>query len=47
MIIGKPLYAEDLLEPGLSEKENVALVTKKLREKVIQLGEKLDELAVL
>ncbi len=47
VIIGKPLYAEDLLEPGLSEKENVALVTKKLREKVIQLGEKLDELAVL
>ena len=42
VIIGKPVYAADLASPDKTDKENVAEVTRALREKIIELGEVLD-----
>lgn len=41
VIIGKPFYAADLADDSLSEKENLELVSKKMREIIISLSEKL------
>lgn len=43
VIIGEPICARDLVDDSLSEKENVERITKILREKIIELGKKLDE----
>lgn len=43
VLIGTPIYAADLTEEGLSEKENIALVTEKLRAHIGDLQKKLKE----
>ncbi|MBO7378057.1 MAG: 1-acyl-sn-glycerol-3-phosphate acyltransferase [Clostridia bacterium] len=42
VIIGKPVYAADLASPDKTDKENVAAVTKALRDRIILLRETLD-----
>lgn len=41
VLIGTPVYAADLTEEGLSDKENIALVTEKLRAHIGTLQEEL------
>ena len=43
VMIGNPINVSDYIDESLSEKENVDRVTKLLREKIIELGQKLDE----
>ncbi|MBO7375690.1 MAG: 1-acyl-sn-glycerol-3-phosphate acyltransferase [Clostridia bacterium] len=43
VMIGKPILAETLRDPSLGEKENLALVSAKLRESVIRLEKMLNE----
>ncbi len=43
VIIGTPIDAESLLDPAADDKTNVCIVAEKLRERIILLGELLDE----
>ena len=43
VMIGKPFNAREYVDDSLSEKENVERITKLLRERITQLGKKLDE----
>ena len=43
VLIGKPLLAADLTEEGLDEKENLRLVTERLRARIIELEKLLNE----
>ena len=43
IIIGTPIYARDFSDENLDEKENITRVTEAFRNKIIELGEKLDE----
>ena len=43
VMIGEPINVLDYYDESLSEKENVNAITKLLREKIIDLGKKLDE----
>ncbi len=43
VLIGKPINVFDYYDATLSEKENVANITKILREKIIELRKQLDE----
>ena len=43
VIIGRPIFAEDLTEQGLSDKEKISRVSDALRERIIELGELLNE----
>ena len=45
VIIGKKLFVKDLIDDKLSEKENIEKINKFLRDKIIELGENLDEKA--
>ena len=40
VVIGKPIYASELYDDTLSEKENLISISAKLREKVIELKDK-------
>lgn len=42
MIIGTPIFVRDLYDSSLSEKENIANITQKLRQKVIDLQYELE-----
>ncbi|MBO7407944.1 MAG: 1-acyl-sn-glycerol-3-phosphate acyltransferase [Clostridia bacterium] len=42
VVIGKPLYAADLAVDGADEKENLRVVSERLRERIIELGKLLD-----
>lgn len=42
MIIGTPFYARELYDESLTEKENIAIITEKLRGKIIELREELE-----
>ena len=41
VMIGKPIYAHDLWDPSLDEKQNIEHITEMLRLKIIELGEEL------
>ncbi len=41
VLIGKPVYARAFINPDLSEKENILLVTEGLRNKIIELNDEL------
>ncbi len=41
--IGKPFFASDLVEDHLTEKETIDLVSQKMRQRIIDLGNKLNE----
>ena len=43
VMIGEPINVNDYYDESLSEKENIDIITKLLREKIIELGKKLDE----
>lgn len=43
VMIGKPFYTKDMYDSSLSEKENVALISEKLREKVIWLRDEVEK----
>ena len=43
VIIGKPLYARELADDSLSEKENLERISAILREKIISLEKQLYE----
>ena len=43
VIIGKPIYARELCDAALSEKENIERVSVYLREKIISLERQLNE----
>ncbi len=43
VIIGKKINVKDLVDDKLSEKENIEKINKFLRDKIIELGEKLNE----
>ncbi len=43
VMIGKPIYVRQLLDTGLSEKENLTQITEKIRDRIIELGNELDE----
>lgn len=43
VIIGKPVDAASLVDPALSEKEQLAQLSERLRERIIELGRMLDE----
>jgi hypothetical protein len=43
VMIGKPFYPKDMYDSSLSEKENVALISEKLREKVIWLRDEVEK----
>ena len=42
VIIGKPIDVKDWYDDGLLEKENIDMICKKLRERVIELGYELE-----
>ena len=42
MIIGTPFMARELYDDSLTEKENISLITEKLRGKIIELREELE-----
>ena len=42
VLIGTPFYPQDYYNPTLSEEENVEAITKLLRQKVIELGNELE-----
>ena len=37
VLIGKPIHAAELLEEGVTEKENLAIVSERLRERIVAL----------
>lgn len=43
VIIGTPIKIENLIDKNLSEKENIDIVNKVIKEKIIELGRMLDE----
>ena len=43
VIIGKPIYARDLIDDSLSEKENLARITDIMRDRIISLEKQLYE----
>lgn len=43
VMIGEPIYPRELIDDSLSEKDNVENITRILREKIIELGMKLNE----
>ena len=43
VIIGTPIKIENLIDKNLSEKENIDIVNKTIKEKIIELGRMLDE----
>ncbi len=43
VIIGKPFMASEYMDETKSQKENIASISEKLRERIIQLGALLDE----
>lgn len=43
VIIGTPIKIENLIDKNLSEKENIDIVNKAIKEKIIELGRMLDE----
>ena len=43
VVVGAPFYAAELTEEGLTEKENIDLVSRRMRERVIELGKLSDE----
>lgn len=43
VIIGKPFYAKSLADSELSQKENIDLVSKKMRQRIVDLGIMLHE----
>ena len=43
VIIGKPIYVEDLYDVSLSEKENIENINVYVRSKIIELGKKLEK----
>ena len=43
VIIGKPINPLDVVDPNLNDKENIALLTRAMREKIIDLGNMLHE----
>ena len=42
VIIGKPINVRELYDESLSEKDNIQIITDKLRGKIIELGEELE-----
>ena len=42
MIIGTPIYAADYYDENLSEKENVKIISKEIREKIVELKNELE-----
>lgn len=42
VIIGKPIYARELYDQALSEKENIQSITNYLRGRIIELGKELE-----
>ena len=43
VIIGTPIIPFDVADPELSDKENIALLTRVMRKKIIDLGNRLNE----
>lgn len=43
IMIGKPLYANELIKDGLSEKENLEMISRAMRDKIISLEKMLYE----
>ena len=43
VIIGKPIYVDDLYDSNLSEKENINKINTYVRSKVIELGKELEK----
>ena len=43
VVIGKPIWAKDLYNADLSEKENLAAVSEYLRQTVVESGKIIDE----
>ena len=43
VVIGTPIIPSQVADPKLSDKENIALLTRVMREKIISLGQLLDE----
>lgn len=43
VIIGKTMFIDDIIDESKTEKENIELINKALREKIIDLGRMLDE----
>lgn len=43
VMIGKPIYLSDFLDESLDDKQNLEMITKRLREEIIRLGEQLNE----
>lgn len=44
VMIGKPIYVRDLWDSTLDEKQNIERITEMLRQKIIELGEKMKAL---
>lgn len=44
VIIGCPIYAGDFADDNASEKENIEIISNVLRKRIIELGNKLDEI---
>jgi 1-acyl-sn-glycerol-3-phosphate acyltransferase len=42
-MVGKPFYARDYYDDNLSERENVEIITEKLRNRIIKLKDELDK----
>ena len=43
VVIGTPLFAEDLLDGELEDKEKIARLSEALRKRIIELGEMLND----
>ena len=43
VVVGRPLFAEDLVPADMPDKEKIRLVSAALRERIIELGELLNE----
>ena len=43
IIIGTKIMPEDLIDESLSDKENIEQITKRLREKIMELGDELNK----
>lgn len=44
VMIGRPVYVHDLLDPEKSDRENLEKITQSLRTHIIELGKKLNEI---
>lgn len=42
LIIGKPIYVEELYDSSLTEKENIQNINTRIRSKIIELGKELE-----